>query len=66
MLVGMLLTLAFEPRYRALYRASRLVRPCGGLQCAAMLASQLAQLVAIVATESLLAVTIAYGAQRSC
>lgn len=59
MIVGMLLTLPANLA-AGLYRARGLYGRAVWLQCAAMLVAQLGQLVAIVATGSLLAVTIAY------
>jgi O-antigen/teichoic acid export membrane protein len=61
MIAGMMLTLPSN-LVSALYRARGLYGRAVWLQCAAMLIAQFAQLVAIVATASLLAVTLAYVA----
>jgi O-antigen/teichoic acid export membrane protein len=63
MTVGMLLTLPAN-LVTGLYRARGLYGRAGWLQSGAMLISQLGQLVAIVATGSLLAVTFAYVAAQ--
>ena len=63
MTIGILLTLP-NNLASALYRARGLYGRAVKIQSAAMLASQLGQLVAIVATGSLLAVTIAYVATQ--
>jgi O-antigen/teichoic acid export membrane protein len=61
--VGILLTLPSNLT-AALYRARGLYGRAVWLQCAAMLIAQLGQLVAIVSTASLLAVTVAYVAAQ--
>jgi len=63
MTVGMLLTLPSNLA-AGLYRARGLYGRAVWLQCAAMLIAQLGQLVAIVTTGSLLAVTVAYVATQ--
>ncbi len=63
MTVGMLLTLPSNLA-AGLYRARGLYGRAVWLQCAAMLIAQLGQLVAIVTTASLLAVTVAYVATQ--
>jgi O-antigen/teichoic acid export membrane protein len=63
MIVGTLLTL---PSYltSGLYRARGFYGRAVWLQCGAMLIAQLAQLVTVVTTASLLAVTVAYAATQ--
>jgi O-antigen/teichoic acid export membrane protein len=63
MTIGLLLTLPTNLA-SALYRARGLYGRAVKIQCWAMLASQLGQLVAVVATGSLLAVVIAYVATQ--
>jgi O-antigen/teichoic acid export membrane protein len=63
MIVGALLALPSNLA-SGLYRARGLYGRAVWLQCAAMLIAQLAQLVAVVTTASLLAVTIAYAATQ--
>jgi O-antigen/teichoic acid export membrane protein len=63
MTVGMLLTLPTN-LVTALYRARGLYGRAVTIQCLALLASQLGQLVAVVTTGSLLAVAIAYVAAQ--
>jgi O-antigen/teichoic acid export membrane protein len=63
MTVGLLLTLPTNLA-TALYRARGLYGRAVAVQCLAMLASQLGQLVAVVTTGSLLAVAIAYVAAQ--